>query len=165
MKPWVWAWNAGLRTLRGVHPALARPDDAWAEARLPDAERALYRAMDPRERDHHVRVARTILARHPDATPQLVRAALLHDVGKSQRPYRVIERILVHLVRGEVPAPQPIQVGWQGARQVAAHHAAYGASMILEAGGDPRVAELVSRHEQPEGDVEATALHEADRRT
>lgn len=165
MRPWVWAWNAGLRTLRGVHPAFVRPDDAWAERFLAPTERPLYRAMDPRERDHHVRVARSLLARHPDAPTVLVRAALLHDVGKMRRPYRVVERVLVHLVRGDQPEAHPEKHGWDGARQVAAHHAAYGATMIRDVGGDPRVADLVARHERPAGDPEAAWLHEADRRT
>ena len=165
MKPWAWVWNATLRTVRGVHPALAAPDDAWAEARLPAPELRLYRGMDARERDHAVRVAKALTSRHPDAPDELVRAALLHDVGKSPRGYRVGERILVHLVGGGAVPAEPRLRGLAGARQVARHHAAYGAAMIREAGGSARVAELVARHERPGDDRDARRLHDMDRRT
>lgn len=165
MKPWAWAWNATLRTVRGVHPALAAPDDDWAASRLPAPERRLYLGMDARERDHAVRVARALEAEHPDAPDELVRAALLHDVGKSRRSYRVHERILVHLVGGGSVPPEPRLRGLAGARQVARHHAAYGAAMIREAGGSVRVAELVARHERPGDDPDARRLRDVDRRT
>lgn len=165
MKPWVWAWNAGWRTVRGLHPDLARPDDAWAAARLTAQERSLYAAMDPRDRDHAVRVAQALLRAHPDAPGPVVRAALLHDVGKARRRYRVDERILVHLVRAAPPPPDPPLAGLAGARQTAAHHAAYGAAMIRDAGGDGRVAELVARHDRPGDDPHAHWIREADRRT
>lgn len=155
-----------MRTVRGVHRSLVAPDDAWARARLSDAERGLYLAMDPRDRDHAVRVARGLLRTHPGAPEIVVRAALLHDVGKSRRRYRVDERILVHLMRAAPPPAEPLRPGFAGARQTAAHHASYGAAMIRAAGGSARVAELVARHDRPpEDDVHARWIHEADRGT
>lgn len=166
MRPWSWAWNATLRTVRGVHRSLVTPDDAWASARLSHAERGLYLAMDPRDRDHAVRVARALLREYPGAPEVVVRAALLHDVGKSRRRYRVDERILVHLVRAAPPPAEPPRRGLAGARQTAAHHAAYGAEMVRAAGGSPRVAELVARHDRPPvDDVHARWIHDADRGT
>lgn len=165
MKPWVWVLNAAVRTVRGVVPALARPEDAWAEARLPEPERRLYRTMDPRDRHHAVAVARALLRARPDAPSELVRAALLHDVGKAGRPYRVAERIAVHLVRGGAPPAHPREAGWRGARQTAAHHGRYGAEAIRSAGGSVRVAELVARHDDPGDDAEAALLRQVDRRT
>ncbi|MEX2501132.1 MAG: hypothetical protein WD336_02045, partial [Trueperaceae bacterium] len=67
MKPWSWPWRAAARTVRGMRPAWSRPDDAWAASRLPRVERELYQRMDPRDRDHAVRVARALLAQRPDA--------------------------------------------------------------------------------------------------
>lgn len=165
MKPWVWAWNAALRTLRGMRPDWADPDDAWARSRLPEVEFELYRSMDPRDRDHAVRVAKALLRRHADAQDEVVRAALLHDVGKSQLPYRVHERIFVHVLRAGTPPPSPLRAGFAGARQLAAHHPRIGAEMIRKAGGSDRVAELVRRHERPGDDEQAAWIREADRRT
>lgn len=166
MRPWSWAWNAALRTVRGVHRSLVAPDDDWASSRLSEGELGLYLAMDPRDRDHAVRVARELLRRHPGAPDVVVRAALLHDVGKSRRRYRVDERILVHLVKASPPPAEPPRNGIAGARQTAAHHAAYGATMIRDAGGSPRLAELVARHDRPpDDDAHARWVHEADRCT
>jgi hypothetical protein len=85
------------RTVRGLVPGLARPDDAFAAVHLVGPELAAYLAMDPRDRDHACRVARRLLAVAPEADGVWVRAALLHDVGKSGAPYRVWERVVVHL--------------------------------------------------------------------
>jgi len=155
-----------MRTLRAFVPALARPDDAFAERWLPSAERALYRRMDRRDRDHACRVARGLLAAAPQASPLLVRAALLHDVGKADRPYRAWERIAVHVYRprrGAVPA--------DGAAGLAAlwrhhhEHPARGAAMILAAGGDPEVAALVRAHHDSDGPSELELLRRVDART
>jgi putative nucleotidyltransferase with HDIG domain len=151
------------RTARAFVPALARPDDAFAEAWLSAPERALYRAMDVRDRDHGCRVARRLLQDHPDADPAWVRAALLHDVGKSVAPYRAWERIAVHLVRrGARPGVAPR--GALGRAVVRDRdHAAVGARMLAAAGAEARVVDLVAGHHRPPGgDPAAVALAAAD---
>ena len=154
------------RTARAFAPALARPDDAFAEAWLPEPERALYRAMDARDRDHGCRVARRLLRDHPDADATWVRAALLHDVGKSGAPYRAWERIAVHLVRGDARSRAASR--WGGPALARAierdrDHAAIGGRMLAAAGADPRVVELVAEHHRPRaGDPAAAALAAAD---
>lgn len=147
---------AGLvrRTLVGLAPRLARPDDAFALGWLEAAEADAYRAMDPRERDHACRVARRLLARHPDAEPRTVRAALLHDVGKSARPYRVWERVLVHVWTPASTTVERLPEPWRGAWRVHADHAALGAARLRALGVDGRVVELVARHHDPPGDDE-----------
>jgi putative nucleotidyltransferase with HDIG domain len=142
---------------------LVRVDDAWALSRLSPAEARLYRAMDPRDRHHAVAVARAILAERPDASPELLRAALLHDVGKSAAGYNPLERILVHLYTPKVPLT-PRRRGLMGAWQRHCHHHLLGAEMILAAGGDARVAEIVARHHHPQGDEEAALLQRIDAR-
>jgi len=145
----------GFRAIFGI----ARPDDAWARARLRPSEFALYRRLDPRDREHAVLVAKELVRRYPDAPPEAVRAALLHDVGKAVRPYRAVERILTALLEPwapEVPA-RPLDPGWRGAWQVRRHHPEYAAELIE----DPRVAGIVRDHHRGVG-VWARRLREID---
>lgn len=122
------------RILRGFRAifGLARPDDAWAKARLLPEEYALFAALDPRDREHSVMVAKELLRRFPDAPPEAVRAALLHDAGKAVRPYRALERILTALFEPWLPElpPEPLLPGFRGAIQVRQHHERYALARI-----------------------------------
>lgn len=159
-----WWGNVLWRTLLAFIPSLARPDDMFARHKLPEAEFRLYRSMDPRDRLHACAVTRKLLALYPDASPELGRAALLHDVGKVGRSYRAVTRIVAGLwVPESVPAEPPFR-GVRGAWQLKRHHPAYGARLILDAGGDGRVADIVARHHDPQGDPEAARLKIADER-
>lgn len=166
VKPPVWFLNAALRTARAFVPGLARPDDAFAASWLPSVEYDLYRRMDPRDRDHACRVARAVLAIAPRADAIIVRAALLHDVGKADAPYRAWERIVVHVY---TPASgtsrraphRAVADAWRRHRD----HASRGAAMILAAGGDARVADLVLHHHDANGPDEAALIRRVDART
>lgn len=159
------------RTARAFAPRLARPDDAFAARWLGDGELAAFRGMDPRDRDHGCRVARKLLAEHPDAEPVWVRAALLHDVGKSLVPYRAWERIAVHLARS-----WPADALARSPRLAAAcgrdrRHPEDGARLLADLGADPRLVALVAHHHRPAGDdagaralARADAAADADRR-
>lgn len=155
-----------MRTLRAFVPALARPDDAFAALWLPPSEWALYQRMDRRDRDHGCRVARRLLAEAPQAPGELVRAALLHDVGKADRPYRAWERIAVHVYR-----PRPgTEAAARGAGLAALwrhhqEHPARGAAMILAGGGDPEVAALVRAHHDGAASSDLELLRRVDART
>ena len=160
-----WTVNAARRTVRSLTAGLAEPDDAFARERLSVAEYALYLRMDPRDREHAVHVARTLLDRHPEVPPRLVRAALLHDVGKAVRPYRIWERVAAHLYAPrDIPA-EPRLGGLRGALQVRVHHAAYGADRIRRAGGGADVARLVEEHDARDAGPEAQLLREVDELT
>lgn len=165
VRPLAWFKNAPLRTIRSLAERLADPDDSFARSRLPDAEYRLYASMDARDREHAVAVTRTLLSRYPDASDALVRAALLHDVGKTGRPYRVWERVLVHLWTPADIAAQPRVGGWKGAWQVQRHHAAYGAELVRKAGGSERVADLIARHHAKDAGPEAAKLRAVDELT
>ncbi len=166
VKPAAWYLNAALRTARAFVPGLARPDDAFAASWLPRVEHDLYLHMDARDRDHACRVARALLALAPDAEATLVRAALLHDVGKADAPYRAWERIAVHVYTpatdGSRSVPiRAVEAAWRRHRD----HAARGAAMILAAGGDPRVADLVRHHHDDDGPEGVALLRRVDART
>lgn len=144
------------RLFKAVSPRLAKPDDAWALAELRVEEVSLYKAMDPRDRDHAVKVAKRLLERYPDAPGCVVRAALLHDTGKALRPYNPLERVLTGLWCPNV-AIEPLRKGFYGAWQIRKHHPVYGARRIL----DLEVAALVREHHAP-GSEWAKRLHQAD---
>lgn len=157
-----WLVNAALRTVKTAFPRLARPDDMWAEAHLTEEEMTLFARLPPAERAHGIEVASRVLSAKPDAEPTLVRAALLHDIGKLGSSNNVLLRIAAHLLpQVEVP-PEPRRVGLAGVRQARAHHAAYGAALVLAASGDTEVARLVRTHHEPGTDAGATLLHECD---
>ncbi|MCX7600714.1 MAG: HD domain-containing protein [Meiothermus sp.] len=149
-------WLRLKRLYKAFAPAQATPDDAWALAELSIEEAHLYKAMDVRDREHAVRVAKRLLERYPDAPSYAVRAALLHDSGKALRPYRPLERILTGLVSLEVPI-EPLDKGLRGAWQIRRHHPEYAAMRIL----DPQVAQIVREHHQPQS-LWARRLHEVD---
>lgn len=152
------------RLFRALSPAQARPDDAWAAKKLPNPELEVYQRMDPRDREHAVRVAQKLLELHPEAGGEVIRAALLHDCGKQVRPYNVFERVLVGLIAPEGPRSSQTSSGLQArtAMDVRNNHPQIGANLILEAGGNARVAELVGIHHNPRTDLEATWIHQID---
>jgi putative nucleotidyltransferase with HDIG domain len=147
--------NLVRRTAAAFFPALARPDDDFAAEVLPQAESDLYMKMDRRDRAHACEVARALETRASSSL--LLRAALLHDVGKYEAQYNPLERIAVHLYTPDLP-PEPRLKGLRGAWQRRRYHERYGARLILEGGGDPAVADIVARHHRPDGHPEATAL-------
>ncbi len=159
-----WVGNTAWRTLMALLPALARPDDLFAETLLSETEYDLYETMDVRDRAHACAVTRQLLARYPDASPVLRRAALLHDVGKTSVRYNPWLRILAALYTPRYVAPEPRLGGVRGAWQLKRHHDRYGAALILGAGGDARVAEIVACHHTGGGarDLEAARLRETD---
>jgi hypothetical protein len=152
------------RVFRAFSPAQAHPDDAWAALQLPTPELEVYQRMDPRDREHAVRVAQKLLELHPEASSEVVRAALLHDCGKQVRPYKVLERVLVGLIAPEGPRSSTVTSGLlaRTALEVRNNHPQIGAGLILEAGGSARVAELVRIHHVPGGDTEAIWIHQID---
>lgn len=161
-KPLNWYLNAAWRTTLTALPGLARPDDAWAKSQLGASEFELYRQLPGPERVHAVRVALSLLRKRPQAGSELVRAALLHDVGKLGTPGFVLWRVLTHVLPRVQIASEPRLKGLAGARQARAHHAAYGAALIRAGGGSEVVARLVERHHDAGVAGEAALLRSAD---
>lgn len=140
----------GLRALA----AWVRPvDDALARRTLSPDLFALYRQMRRIERQHSLRVLCALLdAGHTQ--PDLLTAALLHDVGKIRARFSLPEKVLVVLVKAFAPARYarwgsgPAR-GWRRPFAVSVQHPAWGADMVADAGGTPLAVELIRRHADP----------------
>jgi hypothetical protein len=112
----------------------------------------LFRRMSPSEQAHSFAVlARLQAAGH--SNPDLLAAALLHDVGKTRSPLSVWDRVLV--VVGDRLFPRLARRWGNGQLRgparpfvVAAHHPAWGAELALSAGASPRACDLIRRHQE-----------------
>ncbi len=140
--------------LRALGAWLRSVDDATAAHYLSPRLYALYRQMRRSERLHSLCVLRALVAEghtHPD----LLAAALLHDVGKACYPFSLPEKVLVVLAKALVPhlyarwgRGQPR--GWRRPFVVSAQHPLWGAEMVAQAGGSPLTVTLIRHHaEQP----------------
>jgi HD domain len=155
-----------FRLARALSPEFAHPDDVWARSVLSKAEFGVYVKMDARDREHAVRVTKRLLGKYPHSSLILQRATLLHDCGKSVRPYNVFERVLVGLfVRVDGSSKARVTNSEQqafSAIEVKKHHPQIGSNLILAAGGEARVAEIVAKHHNPGSDLDAQKVHEVD---
>jgi hypothetical protein len=154
-------WLATLATRTPV-------PDASLQPYLTPGLLLLFRRMLPSEQRHSFLVLQRLLAQgYTD--PDLLGAALLHDVGKSLSPLSIYDRILIVLGKSFFPrlasrwgAGQPR--GLQRPFVVAACHPAWGADLALAAGASPRMCDLIRRHQDPSthDDPLLSALQAAD---
>lgn len=128
------------------------PDDLeQARLFLPAAQYELFLSMPVDEQAHALKVfqrLRTVGETHPD----LLRAALLHDVGKSRFPMRSWERALVVLGKAILPEQvikwsQTLAEGWRRPFVVAEMHPAWGAELARSAGASDLEIALIRRHQ------------------
>lgn len=156
--------RAGYRSTQFVQALLARPateDARLAADHLPPALRPLYHGMGRAEQSHSLAVLRALL-RQGQTDPDLLAAALLHDVGKTRAPLRLFDRVLVVLAKRLAPSAAQAWSngalhGWRRAFVVAARHAEWGAEMLEQTGASPRLVGMVRQHHAslPEGGTEA----------
>ena len=144
----------GIRALTaGLRPV----DAALAASVLSPAEQALFARLRRSEQIHSLNVLRAIQASGED-DPDLLVAALLHDVGKTLASFILPERVLVVLVRKLAPAlydrwgragPEggPPR-GWRRPFAISQCHPAWSARLMAESGCSPRAVELARRHQE-----------------
>ncbi|MDX1662399.1 MAG: HD domain-containing protein [Candidatus Promineifilaceae bacterium] len=130
---------------------------AWAEVEsvLSDEEVVLFRKMSTTDQGHSLRVLRTLRgAGHAD--PDLLAAALLHDVGKGRVRLRLWERVLGAVVEEVAPAlvshwgngASGEAEGWRRPFAIRARHAHWGAEMAAAAGSSPTTVALIRHHQE-----------------
>lgn len=131
--------------------APASTADTGAFLLLTPEARALFDRLSPAYRRHSARVlSRLQAAGHTEH--QLLKAALLHDVGKAGAGITLCHRVLYVLLGHWAPgllhwlAGTPAASGWRRPFYAQANHAALGAAMLSEIGEDPVVVGLVARH-------------------
>ncbi len=136
----------------------------WARSKLTAEQWDLFVTMSPRDQWHSIQTLRLLRgSRRND--PDVVQAALLHDVGKGRISMR--DRV-TYVLLARVPwllkrCASPDGTGWRCALHRTLHHPDLGARMALRAGASQRAVQLIRRHHRPpRGDEAALALAAAD---
>ena len=124
-----------------------------AQSILSPALLALFLEMQPSEINHSLEITRGLIA-SGDTDPDLLAAALLHDVGKSRSPLNLWERAIVVLAKRLIPgacqrwgASEDMR-GFKRIFVVADQHPAWGAEMAAAEGASKLTARLIHRHQE-----------------
>jgi putative nucleotidyltransferase with HDIG domain len=147
------------------HAVSAKPaseDLDEIQAILTPKQMMLFRQMQASEQAHSLRVYKQLCclgeAGHVIHHPDLLVAALLHDIGKIRQPLRLYERVMVVLgkalfpdrsrIWGNAAFDSPSSLGgWRRPFIVAEQHPKWGAEMAAKAGTSPLAVTLIRRHQ------------------
>lgn len=145
------------------HAVQSRPDpvvDAELQRLLEsDAQWRLLARLTPFDRAHHLRVHQILVeAGHDD--PDLLLAALLHDVGKAGECGRVNAfHRATHVLLGRVSPALLHHIAGNGSwlrrgLWLSVNHAEIGASIVRAAGGSERCCALIAHHDDPSANTD-----------
>jgi putative nucleotidyltransferase with HDIG domain len=117
----------------------------------------LFLQMNTSDQLHAVRVLQTLL-RVGEDHPDLLSAALLHDIGKARASLRLYDRVIIVLAAWVFPDAlrrwgTGDARGWRRPFVIAAQHPDWGAEMAHKAGGSRTLIDLIRRHQEtsPQG--------------
>lgn len=123
--------------------------EAWVRSVLGDGEWALWQRMSGPDRRHAVGVAREVERRlGAQATPPVLAAALLHDVGKVESGLGAVGRVLATLA-GVLAAQRAAAGEGRVARYLT--HDRRGAALLEAAHADPLTVAWAREHHLPPG--------------
>ncbi|MZP28539.1 HDIG domain-containing protein [Heliobacterium undosum] len=171
------------QVLQAWQPRFSKEELVWADAFLTPEERAVFLEMAPADRRHALDVAhlchRASGELSPEAQQLLLKAALLHDMGKRNASIGLVHRIL-YVLLGSRPEKSQAFYGWPllgKPLSVLADHASLGAQEAARRHWTPALVELIRRHhggcqgerkltepEHPEMGKLLSLLQEADNR-
>jgi hypothetical protein len=124
---------------------------------LTPAQRDLFQQMAPNDQRHSINVC-AALRRAGDDDPDLLVAALLHDVGKAAGRIWLWQRTLIVLLQRCAPAllvrvaraPNPSAAQWwRRGFVINQFHPELGARWAARAGCSPTTVALIRRHQEP----------------
>lgn len=114
----------------------------------------LFFRLSPGEQVHSLAVTRWLEARGQNR-PELLQAALLHDVGKIRAPVTLPERAVAVLAHWQLPRcyerwARGEPRGWKRTFVMAVHHPAWGADLVAGITSPGLVTQLIRRHQDEE---------------
>jgi len=120
-------------------------------------EQDLFQQLPAADQNHSLRVFRSLQTQGED-DPDLLKAALLHDLGKIRYPLRRWERVFAVLVAGLFPRRVQMwgegkPIGLRRPLAIVKQHPQWGADLAQSAGSSPRTVWFIQNHEKdlPEG--------------
>jgi hypothetical protein len=131
-------------------------------------ERRLFLTMKASDQQHSMALCER-LRRDGHEEPDLLCAALLHDVGKASGRLPILYRVVYTLAAMLDPRlahwlGRPNPTAWRRPFYLAAHHPEIGAAAAARAGSNSRVVRLIAGHNGPGSDPLSRALYTYDRR-
>jgi hypothetical protein len=154
-------WNALPGSRRRVETEALLPH-------LSPSQIVLFHRMQPSEQTHAYQMFERLNA-SGQTDPDLLSAALLHDVGKALYPLSLIDRVVI--VLGKRFFGRRAERWSEGTPNrfrrpfvVAAHHPGWGADLAEQAGASSRTVDLIRRHQDVSsaGDPLLAALQSTD---
>lgn len=130
------------------------PVEAWndIQAILSPAEVALFRCFGVADQRHSYAVMQALRETGHEDQVYLLRAALLHDIGKTRVPLQWWERVAGSVAELLVPSVMERwgtgrATGWRRPFVIRAQHAAWGALMAEAAGSSDETVTFIRHHQ------------------